>query len=123
MLWIILGCSFSCLSVAAGAFGAHFLKASLSEYAINIFNTAVQYQMYHGLALVLLGIYRERQTMSEKLSGWCFVFGIILFSGSLYGLALTGIKWLGALTPIGGLLFLTGWLLFANYSFNNKREL
>jgi uncharacterized membrane protein YgdD (TMEM256/DUF423 family) len=112
---ILRGAIFGFLAVAAGAFGAHALKAHLSDYALGVWNTAVQYQMYHALALLCLaGISKH---VSRRFTGeaalTCFTFGIIIFSGSLYALALTGVKWLGAITPIGGALFLIGWLALA----------
>ncbi|MFC3031737.1 DUF423 domain-containing protein [Pseudoalteromonas fenneropenaei] len=109
----ILSGSFFCfLAVALGAFAAHGLKAELSDYALGIFKTGAEYQFMHGLGLVLVGIlsaqgYKLRATM------WSFIGGIILFSGSLYGLALTGLAVFGPITPLGGSLFLLGWLLLA----------
>ena len=102
------------LAVALGAFGAHALKASLSEYAMTIFSTANEYHFYHSLALVLVGLLiRQKPSPSLLWSGRCFASGTLLFSGSLYALSLTGVSWLGAITPMGGVLFLVGWIMLA----------
>ena len=94
------------LAVGLGAFGAHALKSRLTPDMLAIFETGVRYQVYHALALLLLAALR-----GPNKSGWCFTAGIVLFSGSLYLLALTGVRKWGAVTPIGGLLFLAGWLI------------
>ena len=101
------------LGVALGAFGAHALKARLDDYALTIFQTAVQYQFYHSLALLGVGLLCLWQPQSRLLlaSGIAFLVGILVFSGSLYLLSFTGLRWLGAITPIGGLSFMLGWLL------------
>jgi uncharacterized membrane protein YgdD (TMEM256/DUF423 family) len=103
------------LAVAFGAFGAHALKGRLDDYALGVFQTAVQYHFYHSLALLVVGVLALSQAHSGLLrsSGWLFMLGIILFSGSLYCLSLTGIKWLGAVTPLGGLAFIAGWACLA----------
>jgi len=105
-LWIRLGAGFMFLAVGLGAFGAHALKARLEPDMLAIFETGVRYQVYHALALLLLAAVR-----GPSKAGWCFTAGIVLFSGSLYILALTGVRKWGAVTPIGGVLFLTGWLI------------
>lgn len=109
-IWLSAAAFSGFLSVAFGAFGAHGLKGVLDPYSSAIFDTAVQYQMFHTLGLLAIGVlqvsYPQR---SFKLSGWCFLFGIILFSGSLYVLALSEMAWLGAIAPIGGTAFLIGW--------------
>lgn len=104
------------LSVALGAFGAHGLKKILSEKSLAVFHTGVEYQFYHSLALLLVGILVSRAEPGWiKVSGYAFTAGIVLFSGSLYALALTGIGVLGAITPLGGVSFLVGWAaLFAS---------
>lgn len=101
------------MAVACGAFAAHGLKARLPEDLLAIFQTGVQYQMYHALALLAVGLLGLHMDQSGLLrtSGWLFIAGIIIFSGSLYILSLTGTRWLGAITPIGGVAFLAGWLL------------
>jgi len=100
------------LSVAGGAFAAHALKEKLSERAIEIFETGARYQMYHSLALLLVALLLSRAEASQSLliaAGSAFIIGIAIFSGSLYALSLSGIKWLGAITPLGGVAFLIGW--------------
>ena len=99
------------LAVAAGAFGAHMLKERMNDAALQTFETAVRYQMYHALALLVAGRFLARRPHGMLLAScWMFLLGTVLFSGSLYGLALTGERWLGAVTPAGGAMFLLGWL-------------
>lgn len=110
------------ISVAAGAFGAHALKEKLSEQAISIFETAARYQMYHALALLLVALLLSRAETAQSTliaAGFSFIAGVVIFSGSLYALSFTGIKWLGAITPVGGVGFLVGWgcLAIASFSF------
>ena len=100
------------IAVAAGAFGAHALKERLTEKALSVFETAARYQMYHALAIVLCAALAG-SLAGAKLAGWSMQIGIVLFSGSLYALALTDVKVLGAITPIGGLAFLFGWVWLA----------
>jgi uncharacterized membrane protein YgdD (TMEM256/DUF423 family) len=100
------------LAVATGAFASHALKERLTERALEIFETAARYQMYHALALFLVALLLSRaETIAPTLNiaGYAFIAGITLFSGSLYALSLTDTKWLGAITPLGGLAFLVGW--------------
>ena len=93
-----------------GAFGSHALKSTFSEYAMGIFQTANQYQFYHSLALILVGVLiRQSQSAQLQWSGRFFLLGTLLFSGSLYLLSITGMRWLGAITPAGGILLLLGW--------------
>jgi len=102
------------IAVAFGAFGAHALRASVAPEMLAVWETAMQYQMFHALALLCIVVAGSRRP--NKLlyvSGWIFVVGTLLFSGSLYALVLTGIKALGMITPIGGVLFLSGWLVLA----------
>jgi uncharacterized membrane protein YgdD (TMEM256/DUF423 family) len=103
------------LAVALGAFGAHALKGRLDEAALSVYQTAVQYQFYHSLALFGVGLLCLWQPHSRLLliSGVAFVSGILVFSGSLYLLSFTGVRWLGAITPLGGLAFMLGWALLA----------
>ncbi|NEP62589.1 MAG: DUF423 domain-containing protein [Symploca sp. SIO2G7] len=103
------------LSVAGGAFGAHALKAQLTDKALTTFELGTRYQMYHSLALLLVGLLWLQLPNNGWLSyaSWAFLVGIMLFSGSLYGLTLSGIKALGAVTPIGGLALIIGWGLLA----------
>ena len=111
--FLILGSVFAAFGVATGAFGAHALKGILDPPMMQVFDTATRYQMYHafGLCIVSLAIDRYPERRLEQ-TGWLFTIGIFLFSGSLYAVSLTGIRWLGAVTPIGGLAFLAGWMLF-----------
>src|SRR5215210_7747088 len=110
-----LGAISAFLAVAAGAFGAHALRSCLSPEYLAIFETATRYQMYHALGLVVVAWAVTRWPGAlPQWSGWLFIAGTVLFSGSLYALSLTGIRWLGAITPLGGVAFLVGWLcLFA----------
>ncbi len=98
-MFAVLGALLAFLAVAAGAFGAHALRGRLTSDLIEVFETAVRYQMYHALA--------------SAVAGWLFVAGIVLFSGSLYVLSLSGQRWFGAITPLGGLALLAGWLVLA----------
>lgn len=113
-LFVVLGAVLGGLSVALGAFGAHGLKASVTPERLAVFETAVRYQFFHALALILLGlIASQRPSGMLEVSGWCFVAGTALFSGSLYLLVLSDTGWLGAITPIGGVAMILGWALFA----------
>lgn len=100
------------LVVALGAFGAHGLKEKISAELLAVYQTGVLYQMFHTAALLVVALLltQTSQLSALRWSGWLFVVGIIIFSGSLYLLALTGVRWLGAITPIGGVAFLAGWL-------------
>jgi uncharacterized membrane protein YgdD (TMEM256/DUF423 family) len=102
------------LAVAAGAFGAHMLKSILDPPMLTVYDTATRYQFYHALGMVLVGL-SMRICGDRKLAtaAWLFAAGIVLFCGSLYGIALGGLKWLGPVTPIGGLAFMAGWSVFA----------
>jgi uncharacterized membrane protein YgdD (TMEM256/DUF423 family) len=104
---VAIGAINGALAVAAGAFAAHGLRDRLETRALEIFETAARYHMYHAVAMILAGLLLARG------AGWAFLAGIALFSGSLYALALTDVKALGAVTPVGGLLFLVGWLWLA----------
>ena len=115
-VWFLFAALFGFLSVAFGAFGAHSLKNVLDEYEKSIYEKAVLYQMFHSMALFAVGILQHLfKGISFSPAGSGFLIGILLFSGSLYVLAISGVKWVGAITPIGGLAFLFGWawLLFA----------
>lgn len=112
MVWIQIGSVFLFLAVAFGAFGAHALKARLSPDMLVIFETGVRYQFYHALGLLFVGLLQlTRPSSSLMMAGSAFVAGILVFSGSLYILSLTGVRWWGAITPLGGLSFLVGWAL------------
>jgi uncharacterized membrane protein YgdD (TMEM256/DUF423 family) len=113
-LFFGLGALSAFASVAAGAFGAHALRARLTPEYLAIFETAAQYQMSHGLGLLAVAWAITRWPGALPLwAGWLFVIGTVLFCGSLYILALTGISWWGAVTPLGGVAFLAGWLCLA----------
>jgi uncharacterized membrane protein YgdD (TMEM256/DUF423 family) len=100
------------IAVALGAFGAHSLKTKLSADMLNIFEIGVRYQMYHALGLIAVAWATTRWPEANlNAAGWAFIVGIIVFSGSLYLLSATDIRWLGAITPIGGLAFLIGWAI------------
>jgi uncharacterized membrane protein YgdD (TMEM256/DUF423 family) len=110
-LFLLSGLVFMFCAVALGAFGAHGLQDSLTEHQLQIWKTAAQYQAYHALGLIGLGLWTEHKplTIWIKTAGGSLIAGIILFCGSLYALALTGQTLLGIVTPFGGLAFLTGW--------------
>lgn len=110
----IAGSISALISVAAGAFGAHGLKERISPELLLVFETGARYQIYHAFA-VLAAAWAFSQWHSKYAgwAGWSFIGGTVLFSGSLYILSLTGVKWLGAITPLGGVLFLLGWLFLA----------
>lgn len=104
----------ACLAVAAGAFGAHALRATLEPGALAVFETAARYQLVHALAVVVVAALLERpRHPAVRRAAWAFLAGTVLFSGSLYALALTGTRWWGAVTPLGGAGFIGGWLLLA----------
>ncbi len=108
------GALLAALAVAAGAFAAHGLATRLDPGALKIFQTAVHYQMIHAIALLFTGLLARDDTSGRgHIAGWLFLAGILLFCGSLYALALTGIGWLGAITPLGGVAFIAGWLWLA----------
>lgn len=110
-LFFGLGALSALVSVAAGAFGAHALRARLTPEHLAVFETGARYQMYHALGLVAVAWAVTRWPGTLPVwAGWLFVAGTVLFSGSLYILALTGIRWWGAITPLGGVAFLAGWL-------------
>ena len=110
----VLGCLFGMTAVAAGAFGAHALRARLPADLLAVFETGARYQMYHALALLAVAWAVERWPSGAAVAaGWAFVAGIVVFSGSLYVLALSGVRWLGAVTPLGGVALLAGWALLA----------
>ena len=113
-LFFVAGVLSALLAVGAGAFGAHALRRRLSADMLNVFEVGVRYQMYHAFGLIVVALARTQWSGTlTTVSGWLFVLGSVLFSGSLYLLSLTGIRWLGAITPLGGLAFLGGWLALA----------
>ena len=113
-IWLIVGACLAALSVLIGAFGAHGLKSKISIHDLATFEIGVRYQMYHSLALILIGFIGYHFPHNAIIhSAYFMLAGIMIFSGSLYLLALLNIKWLGAITPIGGMCFIIGWLLLA----------
>lgn len=109
-VFLVAGALSAFISVAAGAFGAHALRSRFSGDQLSVFETAARYQMYHALALLFVGLVAERWSGPlVPAAGWLFIAGTLLFSGSLYALPLSGIRALGAITPLGGLCFLAGW--------------
>lgn len=122
-IFLAIAAIFGGLSVAGGAFASHALRAKLSERALEIFETAVRYQMYHALALLLVALLiNQAQFIQPSLlvAGWAFIIGIVIFSGSLYALSLIDIKVLGAITPLGGVAFIIGWIALAIAAFSFK---
>lgn len=115
-LFAMIGALSAGLAVAAGAFGAHALRAKVELRLLEVFETGARYQMYHALALFavawLVG-QGGRMAGPASAAGWCFVAGTLLFSGSLYAMTFTGIRALGAITPLGGVGFIAGWVLLA----------
>ena len=111
-LWVTVGAVNAFLAVAAGAFGAHGLRSRVEPELIAVFETGARYHMYHALGLIAVG-FLAPQRPAAAWAGWCMLTGIALFSGSLYALTLTGARQLGAITPLGGVAFLGGWILLA----------
>lgn len=110
--FVSLGGALAFLAVAFGAFGAHALRERIGPESLQIWHTGVEYQMAHALALILIGVLSAHVPDPRvKTSGWLLYFGVLIFSGSLYILAVSGIRWLGAITPLGGACFLAGWAL------------
>ncbi|MFN0158801.1 MAG: DUF423 domain-containing protein [Bacteroidota bacterium] len=107
--FVVIGAISAAIGVTAGAFGAHGLKSVLSTEMLSVYETAVRYQMYHAFGLIVAGLLPSTSAWTNR-AGMLFVAGTILFSGSLYVLTLTGMKWLGAITPIGGICFILGWV-------------
>ena len=112
-LFLVIAGVFGFLAVAGGAFGAHALRERVTPESLAAFETGVRYHMYHTLALVAVGLLLGRSSASQLVwAGWLFVIGTAIFSGSLYLLTLTGTRWWGAVTPIGGVALLAGWGTF-----------
>ncbi len=121
-LFVVLGSLNAFLAVALGAFSAHGLKSKISADMLTVWQTSVQYHMFHALGLILLGIliHLFPQIVHLRISGWLLFSGIVLFSGSLYVMVLSGVRALGIVTPIGGITFLIGWLLLAFFVFRTS---
>src|SRR3954451_16623297 len=112
--FLTIGALSACIAVAAGAFGAHALREAVPPDRLEVWETAARYQMYHALGLLVVAyLAAQKDARGARLAGWLFVGGTVLFSGSLYLLAVSGITWLGAVTPLGGVAFLVGWLALA----------
>ena len=119
--WVVVGAIAGAVGVILGAFGAHGLKEKISPEMLAIFQTGVRYHMIHALALLCVGWVTDRRPSPwARASGWAFMIGILLFSGSLYLLAVTGIRRLGAITPLGGLAFIVGWLALARAAMRGR---
>ncbi len=122
-IFLLLGALSAMLGVGLGAFGAHGLKTMISPELLAVYQTGVTYQMYHALGLIVIALLSPQAPASRLLhwAGWLMFSGIVLFSGSLYLLALLDLHWLGMITPLGGVCFLTAWLLVSLYAVQNIR--
>ncbi len=123
-VFLLLGSINAFLAVALGAFGAHGLRSRLTTEMLDVYKTGVQYQMAHALGLILIALLLERRLAASGLaawSGWLLTAGIVLFSGSLYVLSISGVRILGAITPLGGLCFLAGWALLVAAALKDMR--
>ena len=118
--WIIMGSLHMALAVILGAFAAHALKSMLDEYSTDIYKTGNFYHFIHALALIMVGVLQQQFDLDLTISGFSFFIGMVIFSGSLYSIALTGVKGLGAITPIGGILFIIGWAYMAIQFFKSS---
>ena len=112
-VWVGCGALSAFFAVALGAFGAHALAEKLDERMLAVFQTGSHYHLVHALALVIFGLWCEHKKAATAFPGWAFGIGTFLFSGSLYALAITGVRTLGMITPVGGILFLMGWLVWS----------
>ncbi|XHU95662.1 MAG: DUF423 domain-containing protein [cyanobacterium endosymbiont of Rhopalodia gibba] len=122
-VFMMAGSALAGLGVVGGAFARHILKNRLNDHALDIFETGIKYQIYHSLALLLVMLLltvQQNYPSSLLWAGYGFLIGILIFSGSLYTLSLTGIKWLGAITPIGGVAFIVGWVSLVIAAWNWK---
>ncbi|MDD5578071.1 MAG: DUF423 domain-containing protein [Methylobacter sp.] len=124
-VFLFLGALNAFIAVGMGAFGAHGLKAILSQELLSVYQTGVTYHMWHALGLISIGFIRQQTPDSRLLrcAGWLMFMGIILFPGSLYLLSILNIRWLGIITPFGGLAFLTAWLLLTFFAARNNLAL
>ena len=112
--WLVIGSVAGFLGVAGGAFGAHALKARLSEQMLANFETGTRYLLVHAVALLVVGVLAGREEGRDlRVVGWAFSFGMLVFTGTLWTMALTGYRWLGAITPVGGTALIIGWLALA----------
>jgi uncharacterized membrane protein YgdD (TMEM256/DUF423 family) len=123
-LWLIIGTIGAALGVITGAFGAHILEPMVSEGDFITYQKAVRYQMYHSFGLIIVALISSQElNKSLKIAGWCFLIGIILFSGSLYLIVFTGLRGFGVITPVGGVAFVLGWigLTFSGFRGNSNK--
>jgi len=120
-LFLLMGASFSFIGVALGAFAAHSLKASITPYLLDVFQTGVHYQMIHSISLIVLSLFPHKSVWLD-VAGWSFIIGILLFSGSLYALSLSGVTQLGIITPFGGFSFLIGWFSLLIFAWKNNAK-
>ena len=122
-IFLVIASILGGLSVVAGSFASHALKEKLSQYSLDIFQTGARLQIYHSLALLMVAFLLIIEELPQSLmvvAGYAFITGIVIFSGSLYALSITGIKWLGAITPIGGVVLIVGWSCMAIAGWNLK---
>lgn len=121
--WIAIAAALGGLAVIIGAFGAHGLESRLDAHALEVYHTGVTYHFYHALAMLALALSGNSvaRSASGRIAALCWLVGVLIFSGSLYALAITGITWLGAITPIGGLAFIVGWFVLAIGALRTKR--
>ena len=113
-VFFVIGALSAFIGVAAGAFGAHGLKSRMSTEMLSVFEVGVRYQMYHAFALIIAAWVQAKWPSSlVTTGGWFFAIGTIFFSGSLYLMSVSGVRWFGAITPLGGLAFLAGWVCIA----------
>jgi uncharacterized membrane protein YgdD (TMEM256/DUF423 family) len=124
MNWTVVGAVFMALAVAMGAFGAHALKERLDEYSQGVYEKAVFYHFVHGIGILLVALLARTGILSASgadRAGWLLALGIVLFSGSLYALAISGVRILGAVTPFGGVAFIAGWVILAYEATRGQR--
>ena len=121
-IFLLLGAFSALIGVAMGAFGAHGLKTVISPELLTVYQTGVTYQMWHALGLIGIALIQQPGSRLLHWAGWLMFAGIMLFSGSLYLLALLNLKWLGMITPFGGVCFLTAWLLITLFAIQNIRS-
>lgn len=119
MNWTAIGAFLLALAVAMGAFGAHALRGHLDEYSLGVYEKAVLYHFIHALGILLIGVLSRTSGLGSR-SAWLLLAGVVLFSGSLYALALSGVRALGAVTPLGGLSFIAGWVLLGIDSLRSR---
>lgn len=113
MNWVTIASALGFAGVALGAFGAHALRGRVAEPLLQVYNTGVLYHLIHGLALLALALHAQRTGVDIRWPAWLLLAGVVLFSGSLYAMTISGQRWLGAITPLGGVCFLGAWLSIA----------